>query len=63
MKGIGKKVVVASKPEGRGILLKGLADETFGFHKNNKMFVCSLFLGCSRTSVLDIKTLMSLKRN
>lgn len=31
MKGLGKKVIVASSPEGRGFLLKGIADEAFEF--------------------------------
>ena len=31
MKALGKKLIVASTPEGRGILLKGMADEVFEF--------------------------------
>jgi nucleoside 2-deoxyribosyltransferase len=31
MKALGKKLIVASSPEGRGILLKGMADEVFEF--------------------------------
>lgn len=37
MKGLGKKVIVASGPEGRGFMLKGMADESFDF-KDMKEF-------------------------
>jgi nucleoside 2-deoxyribosyltransferase len=37
MKALGKKLIVASSPEGRGILLKGMADEVFEF-KDMKEF-------------------------
>ena len=37
MKALGKKVIVASKPEGRAVLLKGMADEVFEFN-NMKEF-------------------------
>ena len=32
MKALGKKVIVASKPEGRAVLLKGMADGVFEFN-------------------------------
>jgi NADPH:quinone reductase-like Zn-dependent oxidoreductase len=31
MKALGKKLIVASRPEGRAILLKALADDVFEF--------------------------------